>query len=58
METILGMIEKAYQEHPQPVTDQFFWYYKGTFTRIPVTGQPGGNVNVISPFGLSALMTE
>lgn len=51
-------VEKSYQEHEQPISDQFFWYYKGKFTRINVIEQPNGNINVISPFGLSELMTE
>lgn len=29
----------------------------GAFTRIMVVTQPNGNINVISPFGLSQLMT-
>ena len=26
------LTRKAYQEHPQPISDQYFWYYKGIFT--------------------------
>jgi hypothetical protein len=52
------VIEKSYQEHEQPISDQFFWYYKGKFTRINVLTQPNGNINVISPPGLAELMTE
>ena len=51
-------IEKSYQEHPQPISDQYFWYYKGRFIRINVLTDSKGNINVISPFGLTALMTE
>lgn len=51
-------VEQSYQEHEQPISDQFFWYYKGKFTRINVIEQPNGNINVISPLGLSELMTE
>lgn len=51
-------IEQSYQEHEQPISDQFFWYYKGRFTRISVVTQPDGRLNVISPLGLSELMTE
>jgi hypothetical protein len=52
------LIEKSYQEHEQPISDQFFWYYKGKFTRINVLTNADGNINVISPFGLTELMTE
>jgi hypothetical protein len=51
-------IEKSYQEHPQRISDRFFWYYKGKFTPILVTADANGNVNVISPFGLTELMTK
>ena len=52
------LIEKSYREHPQRISDQYFWYYKGKFTRINVLTDANGNINVISPFGLTALMTE
>jgi len=52
------LVEKAYAEHPQPISNQFFWYYKGKFTRITVLSDAKGNINVISPIGLSELMTE
>ena len=50
-------IAKAYQEHAQPVSPDFYWYYQGKFTRIPVVTDKDGHVNVLSPLGLSALMT-
>jgi hypothetical protein len=52
------LIEKSYNEHPQQISDQYFWYYKGKFTRINVLTDTKGSINVISPFGLTALMTE
>jgi hypothetical protein len=51
-------VEQSYQEHEQPISDQFFWYYQGHYTRIPVITQTNGNINVIPPFGLTSLMTE
>jgi len=51
------LIDKSYREHPQPITDQYFWYYKGKFTRINVLTDAKGNLNVISPFGLTELIT-
>jgi len=50
-------VEQSYHEHEQPISDQFFWYYKGKFTRINVVEQPDGNISVISPIGLAELMT-
>jgi len=52
------LIEKSYNEHPQKISDQYFWYYKGKFTRINVLTGEKGSIHVISPFGLTALMTE
>jgi hypothetical protein len=58
IERVKPLIERSYQEHEQPISDQFFWYYKGQFTRINVLTKEDGNINVISPAGLTALMTE
>ena len=49
-------IEKAYNEHPRPISRDFFWYYKGKFTKINVI-QEGGDIDVISPIGLTDLLT-
>lgn len=50
--------EKFYREHPQPISDRFFWYHKGKFTPINVQSDQKGNVNVIAPLGLATLMSE
>lgn len=50
-------IAKAYQEHQQPVSPDFYWYYQGKFTRIAVMTDKSGRVNVVAPLGLAALMT-
>jgi hypothetical protein len=52
------LVENSYQQHPQPISDQYFWYYKGKFTRINILTGADGNISVISPFGLTELMTE
>lgn len=52
------LIEKSYQDHEQPIADQFFWYYKGKFTKINVLTDANGSVNVTSPPGMAELMTE
>lgn len=52
-----AVIAKAYQEHEQPVSPDFYWYYQGKFTRISVATDKSGRVNVVAPLGLSALMT-
>lgn len=51
-------VEQFYREHPQPVSTDYFWYYKGNFTRIYVVADDQGKVNVIAPMGLSELMTK
>ena len=50
-------VERFYSKHPQPISNQFFWYYKGKFKRINVLEDKNGNINVISPMGLTELMT-
>lgn len=50
-------VENFYAKHPQPISNQFFWYYKGKFTRINVLEDKNGNINVLSPMGLTELMT-
>jgi hypothetical protein len=49
-------VAKAYQEHAQPISPEFYWYYQGKFTRIVVVTDKNGRVNVVAPLGLSALM--
>lgn len=52
------IIEKLYTSDPQPISKEFFWYYKGKFTRIVVNEDSKGNINVIAPVGLSELMVS
>lgn len=58
IQRVKPLIEKSYKEHEQPISDQFYWYYKGKFTRINVGVQSNGSINVIAPFGLAELMAE
>jgi hypothetical protein len=58
IQAIKPSIDQSFREHPQPISDQFFWYYKGKFTRINVKVEADGNINVFSPAGLTALMLE
>jgi hypothetical protein len=51
-------MERAYQQGPQRISDQYFWYYQGTFTRIRVEVDGDGNVNVVAPYGLAQLMAK
>jgi len=50
-------VEQFHNQHPQPVSTNFYWYYKGQFTKINVLDN-NGEINVISPMGLTELMTE
>jgi hypothetical protein len=52
------IVEKHYGQDQQPISDQFFWYYKGRFTKINIATDDKGNIKVFSPFGLTELMTE
>lgn len=58
IQTIKPLTDKSYSEHPQKISNQFYWYYKGAFTKINVFIDTKGNINVVSPFGLTELMTQ
>ncbi|QHT68050.1 hypothetical protein GXP67_16080 [Rhodocytophaga rosea] len=51
-------VEQFYRQHPQPISNQYFWYYQDRFTRINVLTDAAGNINVIAPLGLAELMSE
>jgi hypothetical protein len=51
------MIEKSFIEHPQPISNDYFWYYKGRFTKVNIQTDSKGKINVIAPLGLAELMT-
>lgn len=50
-------IEKSYLEQAQPISDQYFWYYHGTFTRIGTYTQ-SGVYHIAPPQGLSDLLVQ
>jgi len=52
-----AVVEQFYQQHSQPVSTDFFWYYQGEFTKIKVLNV-NGDIQVISPQGLTQLMVE
>ncbi|MDO7851899.1 hypothetical protein [Hymenobacter convexus] len=52
-----ALVEKSYAEHPQPISNRFFWYYQNHFTPITVTTGPKGEAMVVAPLGLSTLLT-
>lgn len=53
-----AFIEKSYQEQPQPISDQYFWYYHGKFSPIDTRFDENGTFHVVAPPGLSELMTQ
>jgi hypothetical protein len=50
-------IEKSYQEQAQPISDQYFWYYRGKFTRIGTYVQDSV-YHVVPPDGLAQLLVQ
>ena len=58
IQMIKPLIDKSFAEHDQPVSDQFYWYYKGRFTRIIVKLDEKENINVFSPDELSLLLVD
>jgi len=57
IEKMKPAVEQFYTQHPQPVSKHFYWYYNRTFTKINIV-ESNGDFNVISPLGLSELMSE
>jgi hypothetical protein len=53
-----ALVEKFYKQHPHPVSVDFFWYYKGVFTKIVVQETTEGQVSVVAPAGLMKFMVE
>lgn len=51
------IVEQFNAQHTQPVSTNFYWYYKGTFTKINLT-EENGIINVVAPVGLTELMSE
>jgi hypothetical protein len=51
------LVEKAFMQHEQPISPDYFWYYQGRFAKIMILTNANGGIQVISPFGLTALMT-
>lgn len=49
-------VAEFYDNHLQPVSDQFYWYYKGRFTLISVTEDASGNIFVLPPMNLTTLI--
>jgi hypothetical protein len=53
-----SVIIRSYEQHAQPISTEYFWYYQGKFVRIPVEVRNGGTINVIAPPALSSLLTQ
>ena len=50
-------IEKSYQEQAEPISNQYFWFYRGKFTRINTYVQEG-IYHIAPPEGLSNLLVQ
>ncbi|MCS3529519.1 hypothetical protein [Chryseobacterium sp. JUb7] len=53
-----GLVQKFHDEHPYPISTDFFWYYNGKFKKIDVNQDIDGKINVISPLELSKLLLK
>lgn len=58
IQKIKPAVSQFYKQHQNPVSEDFYWYYKGKFTKMNVLSDTNGNINVISPIGLTELMTQ
>ncbi|TFF33804.1 hypothetical protein [Mucilaginibacter psychrotolerans] len=57
IQRIKPVTDKSFAEHEVPVSNGFYWYYKGKFTLIQVLTDDKGNINVVAPLGLGKLMS-
>jgi hypothetical protein len=57
IQRIKPITDKSFAEHEVPVSNGFYWYYKGKFTLIQVLTDDKGNINVVAPLGLGELMS-
>lgn len=58
IERIKPLIDQLYSQHASPISTNFFWYYKGKFTTIPINIDAQGILHVIAPIGLGTLMAS
>lgn len=53
-----SLVEKFHDNHPYPISTDFFWYYNNKFTKIMVIEKPNGNIDVVSPDELTKLLVK
>jgi len=53
-----SLVKKFHDEHPYPVSTDFFWYYKGKFEKINAFENSDGKIDVTAPIELSQLLVE
>lgn len=51
------MVTDFYESHPQPVSKDFFWYYKGKFRKIDFQSE-GNEIKITLPKELSELVLD
>lgn len=53
-----SLVKKFHDDHPYPVSTDFFWYYKGKFKKINVFENSDGKIDVTAPNELSDLLVK
>ena len=53
-----SLVQKFHDDHPYPVSTDFFWYYNGKFKKIAVIQNNDGSVDVAAPQELSELLLK
>lgn len=53
----IEFVEKAYQQHPQRISPDFFWYYQGKFTQVQINFNKG-EIEILAPMELSDLISK
>lgn len=57
IQSLKPVVEQFYNEHPQKISKDFYWFYQGTYTKIEVIDD-GTSVNVVAPLKLAKLMSK
>ena len=53
-----AMTANSYASMPGGISPDFYWYYKGKYTKIQVSEAANGDISVVAPLKLSEMMKE
>lgn len=56
IQTFHGAVQAEFQEHPQPVSDLFYWWYEGTYHPFNVRLDTDGALHIVPPMRMNEVM--